>query len=207
MNDHEPSAPPTEPVALRKVQLAAVWPTLLGVLSMVLGVVGLIYAAMTMASPLMMMLFEHIPHAGQEETVRVLRKWTPWIVPSGAVCAVLAILLIIAGLGLAMRRPWGVRLTRIWAIAKVLWIPVYSGVSLVMQLEQARAAKFQMNQQSMPVPMGSAMESITYLTAFASFLWFIALPVFCLIWLRSTAAKREISAWEPRRHASPTPTP
>ncbi len=199
MNELEPSAPPTEPVGVLAAPLRAAWPTLLGVLSIAFGIIGIGMGVMGSLSPLIMGLLESIPNSGQEETVKVMRKWMWWTIASGAISTLIAALLLAAGMGLAMRRPWGVRLQKVWAVMKLLWIPVAIGGTTMMQLEQAKATQIQMSKQAVTAQVGAMMESFTMVMMGVTFLWLLVLPVVSLLWLRTGKAKAEISGWEPRR--------
>lgn len=196
MELYQPEAPPSVPVPVRPVELRATWPTLLGVVSIVMGVAGMFMGLASLMSIWAVKISASVSPGMQDEMLAVPRKWMWWTITSGLISAGVAAMLLAGGIGIAMRRRWGVRVQQVWAVVKLAWSPIVVGMAVMVQMEQMQVTKAMMAKQSASAPafMG-AMEPVTYVMMVFMLLWMIALPVASLVWLRTEKAKREISGW------------
>lgn len=194
MSKSYPNTPPTEAVEIRRVEPrepASSWPTYLGLAALVFGFGGVLTGALGILSPWI------TEWAGSrvgndpavQQQLELSRKLMWWILTSSSLFTVLALMLVIAGAGICARRQWGVRLMKAWAAGKIGWVVIATTIGFLI-LDQAGVSA------SMPgmSPLFKIIANV------ASIGWQLALPVFSLVWLRTAAAKQDISM-RPRSRA------
>lgn len=202
-----PASPPTRPpgIAPRREQ----WPTVLGILSIVLGAMGVISGAWNALGMIMMSTMASgqgaagggSPPPGGLDLSAMIRSMGEWAgVMSGLnlLSAGLSVLLIIAGSGLVRRRRWGATWMVRWSILKIVLGAVLAAATAMMQHEQFKAMSGDAGQTPTD-PAASAMRSMgpimVALTAVVSLVWYWAYPVFVLIWMRRSPMRRTIAGW------------
>lgn len=195
--DHDfPLAPPTEPIALRPVRRESTWPTFLGVVSIIFGVVGLFNGLATMASSMLVDMARQAAPNAQANVWQVVQKWQVWTISSGAFSSILAIMLMVAGIGLTVRRRWGVKLHMAWAVLKLIWSPVLVGVGLLAQIDSLKATEADMAAAGNPTfAFTGVMRQTTLVMTGLTLLWLWLLPCASLWWLTRPKVREEVGGW------------
>jgi hypothetical protein len=187
-------APPTEPLLDRPVPTGTNWPTVLGVISICLGALGVLGGVWGAVSQQFMSAMGGMAGQEQEAMFEVLEEWQPWILAQSAIGSVLAIALLIVGIGLVKRRPFGVSLGRTWAVLKLLFAVFVGGIQFRMQPEVLEAMMEQ-GGAGMPALSGPLVEAMAIIIFVVTVGWYGILPVFMLIWFSRGIIKQEVADW------------
>jgi hypothetical protein len=103
---------------------------------------------------------------------------------------VIAIWLLISGVGVLRRQRSGAANLRNWAIVKLLFSFICIGVISVGASLSLEGLLEGMEMEGISIPPGLA-----YALIFAYLLWLISWPVFVLIWLSRPSVKAEVATW------------
>lgn len=166
-----------------------VWPTVIGVVGIVLGSLGLLGAIWGAVAPLVMKtLFPNM--AADPDMPHFSERWIQSTIISGVVSSAVAIILIVAGAGMLKRTAWSPRVARIWAVIKM--VLVVANLVVAFQIQQSTMANMaQVGGRGMVV-------NVNFLTIpgiLFGLLWGWALPVFLLIWFSRPSIKEQVSKW------------
>jgi len=183
---YPPAVPPTTPGALPPKVLLLKWPKVLGVIAIVLGVLGVLSAAWGMTGGDVMSGFmRNAPPEVLAQTERI----RGWMITANALGLPLALLLLVAGIGLCNRRRWGVATARTWAVLDILL--VVFGMAITWLLLQA---SFQSNP---PIAGGGSFMPVPQVVGMVcGMVGGLAPPVFMLIWLSRGKIKAETTTWQ-----------
>lgn len=189
--DH-PAAPPTSPVSYMPPPPGPAWPTVLGILSIVLGSIGAVFAFFTVVGQLVISLSPFMGRTGVPPVaVDFLRAQAPRLIAINAVVAVLAAMLLICGIGLLRRLRWSIRMIRIWGVLKLLAAAGQAWINYDMQTRQLQVFR------SIGNP-AVAFSFYSTMPAFTSAFWFVvqaAVPVFMLIWFSRAKIRDQAATW------------
>ncbi len=195
--------PPSDPAEVPP----STWPTVIGVIAIVLGGLGALFGCLGAFSPLFMGMMQSVVPEGQVTGLEGMMDWAVWLVAVSIVSMLIAVLLLVAGIGITKRRAWGPKVALVWAGLKMIFVIVHSVASYLIQIAQFEAMQEAMaNDQNMPAGMGALMGSL--MQAFGIFglligvLWGWALPVFLFIWFARKKIRTETAGW-----AAPTEPP
>jgi len=187
-----PFTPPTQPGPLARpanytpyASAAPVWPTTIGVIGMVFGAGAILLTLGGTAISLVMLKAANAPPAPQFSD-----RWMPWSLASLFVTCAVAILILIAGIGIAKRRPWGPRAAKVWAVVKIIF--VVASTVYGYQMQKATVEAMQQSSPASPVPDPQMLLGFGMCVGLV---WGWALPVFLLIWFGRASVKEEISKW------------
>lgn len=188
-------APPTDPGEISTPQRPSNWPTVIGIIAIVFGALGILGGLWNAAAVFMVDTMASMMPPGQADTFEVMREWRVWTVVFGLMAAVLAVLLLAAGIGLLQRKRGSVQLSRTWAVLKMLFVVGNSVFGyLVQQGTLAALAQQDPNFGKLP---GQFIGVIGVFTIVFIIIWGWALPVFMLIWLSRKKVKADVSRWTP----------
>lgn len=183
-------APPTRPGEIRRVGRRSAWPTVFGVISIVLGGGGVLGGIGGIVSTVFLGAMTAAMMGASAGTIRVVN------VLSSAVALVVASVLLAGGIGLTMRRRWGARTVLAWAVVKmVVTVPAVAAGAWVQHLSfqhSMQQAASQSPGAALPPGVGVAMAAVTVVFGLA---WGWAWPVLCLVWLGRTRCRAEWSTW------------
>ena len=187
-----PLAPPTQPGSLPVPQPEG-WPTVIGVIAIVLGALGAIGGLWGLVAPAVMGNVLAAAPAVQRTSLAIMRKWHGWTLTAALLGMGLAILLFTVGIGLLRRQRWSRKAGLIWAGLKMVLVVATSVMGSIIQREMFDF----MSRQSTSAPAMSvrAQELMPALTLFAGLLWGWGLPVFLLIWFSRRKIKDGVAAW------------
>jgi hypothetical protein len=184
-----PAAPPTQAGPLPTPSPVPVWPTVIGVIAIVFGaggaLAGLGGVVMSLVTRPMLQRMPNAPAMPQYG-----EHWIAWTVLGSLVTCGTAILLLIAGIGIAKRLAWGPRAARVWAVLKM--IVVVMGTVISWQTQQGAIEAMKQNAAGAPMLNPQILLSLGMC---GGLLWGCALPVFMLIWFTRRSVKEEISRW------------
>lgn len=191
-----PLTPPIEPGPLARpagyspyASPVPVWPTVIGVLGIVLGSLGLLGGIWGAVAPIVMKtLFQNT--AMDPNMPQFTERWIHWTVILSVLTSAVAVLLIVAGAGILKRAAWSPRAARIWAVLKMVLVIANLVVTFEIQ-RSALAAATQAGGPGMTVNANLIMiPSLCF-----GLLWGWALPVFLLIWFSRASIKEQVSKW------------
>jgi hypothetical protein len=159
----------------------------------VLGVLGGIWGVLGAA---MMGWVPAVP--GQPtDFLESLKRFRPWLLLAHGCAIPVAILLLIAGIGIVQRRRWSMTLALLWCFAKVLLVVGTTFVTYLLQTAQFHALAVG-RQGSAPLPSAlssSIINASVIVGTVLSIAWGWALPIFLIVWLLRTPIRRETRGW------------
>lgn len=154
------------------------------------------------ASALMPQIMGSLPADANDDPMmkaqlEIAQRFMPFQLANAAILLALGVLLLIAGINMVRRRRAAAKVSRIWAIARIVWaIPAavathYITVESLKIMEQAAAD----SGQPMPAGMMGFMQMLGPISAVFNLVLWCALPVFVLIWFSRQKIKDEVATW------------
>ncbi len=197
--------PPSDPAEVPPSP--STWPTAIGVIAIVLGGVGTLGGCVGAFSPLLMGMIQSIVPEGKVTVLEGMMDWAVWLVAVSIVSMLIAVLLLVAGIGVIKRRAWGPKVALVWAGLKMIFVIVHSVASYLIQIAQFEAMQVAIaNDQNMSAGMGtfmgSMMQALGIFGVLIGVLWGWALPVFLFVWFARKKIRTETAGW-----AAPTEPP
>lgn len=186
-----PQAPPTRPGELRLRTQRATWPTVLGIIAVVLAALGIV----SRLGSLGMLLLMRSMFAGMDDEFHPATagpfsdQWLAWTVVEYSLGAGLAIWLLLAGIGLLQRRRWSPLAINFWAWSNIVFLLGEAILRFFVQRDQLAA----LQQRG-----GAGPGAMTLSLIFATLPWLLiglAFPVVCLIVLNLASSRREVETW------------
>ena len=189
-----PLTPPTMASPLSPPPRAQNWPTVIGIIAIVFGVLAVLAGIWACVFPLFVDKLTAAMPGPQRAVMQVTQEWRGWTIASGAIAALLAALLLVGGAGLAARRAWARPVCFTWAGLKMAFAVVQAAIGYEIQQQTFTAMK---NDPSMAaVPMGLT-EGAALAGVVLGCLWGWALPVFTVVWFTRPTIKAQIAEWGP----------
>ncbi len=176
------------------------WPTVIGIIAVVFGVLGVLAACMGLVSNVLVAIFggsmQGMPEV-QKAQFEVMRQY---VVPNSimmVVGTVVAAWLLVAGIGVLRRRPWSRRAAVGWAVAKILYAIPGSVLGYLLNKALFDAMEQAAIDSGTPMPTGifTSMQSGGAAMIGCETLWAWALPLFLIIWFRRASVKTEVERW------------
>lgn len=193
-----PSAPPI--VAGELPPKPATWPKVVGIIFIVFGALGIMQGCMGVFSMLMLgTMAGMMPQGEGQQMFESIAAMQPWLVAVAMITFCIAIILLVAGIGVVMRKSWGRTTALGWAMAKMVLV-VFSGIVNYMmqklQFEQMQEMMANDPNAAQTMPMaGSFMTWISIFTIVFTIIWGWILPVFTLIWFSRSKIRSEVVSW------------
>lgn len=188
-----PMAPPTQ--APPPLERARVWPTVVGVISIIYASMGLLGAFCGLAYPFILPWYvDWMRGLGlSEQEVQEMEASMPpigWTVFASVVGLALVILLFVGAVRLLRRQASGARLCALWSWVIIPWTIIATGITLVIQLNA-------------PAPSGGQGEQIgTAIGTVIVALIELVLPTFMVIWFLRPTIKSQVAQWRQRSDES-----
>lgn len=183
-------APPTDRGGDAPPKRETAWPTVLAVLAFVWGGFSLLSSGCMVAmSPFYGWMVSAMEDAFDDEERAMMEGMADlwwWWLSLGVVGAILAIMLIIAGVGLLKRRRRGVTLAKLWSLLVILQLLIVTPMNFMLMDYPSGAGA------TGPQMMGQIGG---YIGAAFGFLVTLILPALYLIWFARNPIKREIAEW------------
>lgn len=189
----QPAIRPTQPGPMVRAKPASNWPTVIGIIAMVFGGLGILGGAWGVVGTLMPGLF-NFGVGQQAEMFEVMRQWATWNLMMAVIMAAVAAILLASGIKLLKRRPEAPRWCGTWAKIKIVLVIVTSIAGYMCQQEMFEAmGKAQGPGQAAPATFMKAAGLFGFVFGL---LWGWALPVFMLIWFGQKKIKTETADWK-----------
>jgi len=192
-----PTVPQTQPAELVVPPTPTSWPTVIGVIAIVLGALGALGGLWGAISPWFTdLIAARLPEA-QRETLEITQKWRGWTISVSLVSLALAILLLVAGIGLVKRRSRARQTCTTWAVLRMPFVVVSTGVGYRIAQETLEVtARHSTSAPGMaPLTAQHFAELGTMFGLALGLLWGLALPVFLLIWFARRKVRDEVAGW------------
>lgn len=175
------------------------WPTVIGVLSMVLGALGALNSLSTLFFGVLGAWFFETVGVAQDPqfaaSYQSTRENGGIMVTHGVVALLLGCLLFFAGLRVNQRRTSGVMLSKVWAWCKIAF-SIFAGITTaMMNMAQIDSTKQQLSAPGVPAFLVNIIGPTMVLIVVFSFLWLIAYPVFTLVWFRRPRVREMTATW------------
>ncbi len=188
-----PVAPPTEPGQLAMPRGPSSWPTVVGIIAIVLAAGAMLMGVWGAVSPLFLDAMGKVMPPGQGGMFAEMGRHAGWIVASGLVSMAVAGLLLAGGIGLVKRRRWAIATCRGWAILKIIYAVGSSAVNY--QIQEANLEAMSRQTPGMAAMPGGVTDAMLVGGTVIGLLWSWAFPVFVLIWLARKTVKAETGSW------------
>ena len=193
------AAPPTNPYT-DPLRGPPKWAKVVGTIMITFGCLGLLGGLWSLLWTAVMPMFT-ASMPDPTGTMAQMNDMSGFMLLSSLVMTALAIMLLVAGIGIVKRRPWAPSATIVWSILKILYGIVSSVAGYLMQrgymanLKNDMAAQTTGQGQQVATSMMSAMEAIMPLFVLLQIAFVAALPVFLLWWLTRKKIRADIATW------------
>lgn len=187
-----PVAPPTQPGVYLVPARAPAWPKVIGVIAIVLGAGG---ALGGLCGALMPWLQGALQSLLPPETAAGLMPFEKWRVPLAILqvaTMLVAVLLLIGGIGLVSRKPWSKAVLLWWAGMR---IPLVVGAVFMGILSQRGQMEYLQHQAAGPIPVNSIIRISQGIGLCVGLVWGWALPVFLIVWFFRRKVRDEVAQW------------
>ena len=185
-----PSTPPTEAGVIAAPPQKSKWPTVIGVIAIVLAAFGLPGGVCGMLLPRLMSM---VPD-NDDPALAAMRQTSGPLMVLMLVGMGFSACLLAIGIGLVKRRPWSPTWAIRWSIVYVLFSFVSTIMSYSIQMEQFEAMA---NQGGNAAAAMQGMRVGGMIGTCFGLAWAWALPVFFLIWFSRAKIKAEVATWQP----------
>jgi hypothetical protein len=196
MNQEIPPVPPVQSVEL--AETPSKWPTVFGVIGIILASLGVLGSCCGAISPLAwpryIQWLEGMEGVTEEQIAMAKAGMLPaaWMVPASLVGLAMSVILMIGAIRLLRRMSSGVGLCKFWAWFTIPWSLVSFVVNLLLQ---ARVPKGDQ-------PIGAVGQ---YLGLAFGGCWVlvigVGLPLFALYWFMREPVRAEITLWDEERRS------
>jgi hypothetical protein len=188
-----PVAPPTVAGPLGRPPRQIVWPITIGVIGIAFGSLGILRSLYGAATPWLFNSWTFYTPSSTNtfDPFAALRHWGVWLSLVNAIGVLVAVMLLIGGIGLLRRRPWSGTLLIAWAIIRIPLAFAETVVGIGMQQEQLAA----MSSQPGGAMVSAFASGFAWFGAVVSIAMYCALPTFMLIWFTRPAHRRTLEAW------------
>lgn len=164
------------------------WPVLLGVVSIAFGGLGLTcygcQSAGTLLAPLMAPQTEGAPSA----------TFVVFSAVDYCGASMLSAWLLVAGIGLCMRKRWAARATSWWAVVKLAFTLVITIVTFPFLGELADRTMKSLEEARVNLDVG-VTETLMAVWTIIGALFAMAWPLFLMIWFGRRSVQREVESW------------
>lgn len=191
MHEHETSdIPPVQQGDFEVPQSPPAWPKVIGVISIVLGSLGILTNLWGAVAPFLMdAMFGSLQNNEDlKATMQVQKDYMVWLVMAALLGLACALLLVIGGAGLCATRRWGHAALKLYIPLRVVGVAGTAILTYVVSIATHQA----MANSGSAVPMSSAIVVVTVGLGLA---WGLALPLFLWIWFSRPKVKAVVSAW------------
>ncbi|MCK4660647.1 MAG: hypothetical protein KAV82_14085 [Phycisphaerae bacterium] len=192
--------PPTSVGETRQPESRSSWPGVIGIIAIIFGILATLGGIMGFLAPFILDKMGSALPDNSPRAIKLSEAQVSWVMISSSLTVILAVLLLVAGVGLLSRRRWAVKAAMVWAVLKMLYVVVvtmYNYNTLPQQIESIS----KQNPGAASMPAGS-LETFAIVGLVVGLLWYWALPVFMLIWFRRKNIRDEIVGWSPARDSS-----
>jgi len=188
-----PELPPTTPAGYAPVTSQAGWPTAIGIIMIIFGAFGTIGSVFGLfAWQLIKFALKQTGDNADIFQAPLIQRSIQITTAFAGLGVVVAILLLVAGIGIIKRRAWAVKASTLWAILKIALATANGVATWIMQHKIAEAISAgAIDAEAGKIIRGGASP----LSMLPGLIWACALPVFILIWLSLPNSKQETARW------------
>ena len=188
--------PPTYPAPqLAMPPQPRAWPMVVGVIAIILGALGALGGCIgAVVTPFAAALTRFVPEA-ERGSLAAIGQMVPTLLVMALLGLALAVLLLMGGVGLVRRRPYGATVCLTWSVLKLVYVVVSSVIGYLVnlsQLEHIEAMQRTAGAQAVPAEVFGAIGAFG---ACFGIVWGWALPIFMLIWFTRRGVRSEIRQW------------
>lgn len=193
MNPYGSMNPPTS-FEYQEEPPATTWPTVLGVIGIILSVLGLLGGCVTLFMPLFMPQFLQMLRDGgnmPEEDINDIANNMPpdWVMyVGGAVGLLLSIWLLVSCIRLMKRRQAGARSLFAWAVVNMVWMLINLVGTILLTPAVTPPA-------NAPAGAQAASDVMQIASTMCGFLIGAAYPIFVIFWMLRSRIKQEVAMW------------
>ena len=185
--------PPTQPGQLGTRGRRKSWPGVLGTIAIIFGVLGILGGILGIFELRILRAFSSALPKNAAMGLDAYDEWSGWIIVLSVFSLLVAVLLLVAGIGLFRRRGWSVKIVRCWAVLKIVRVLVTAAMIDGSQAQDSFDRGWQAGGGAvMPAHIG---QIVSVIIIGVTILWGWALPVFMLIWLSRRTVREEYREW------------
>lgn len=171
------------------------WPTVIGIIAIVFGAGGILGGVLGMLGPAINRVMINVMPADQVAGIEAQAKYQWWAAGLSVLATLIALWLLLGGIGLLKKRPAAAGKIKAWAKVKIAFVLLMVGVQALIQTDVFSATQTQTG-GGFSMPEGFVLVMVG-LTVIFMLLWGLALPVFMLIWFGRKSIKNDVEKWEP----------
>ena len=187
-----PSMPPPPPPAAVPPPPQRAWPMVIGIIAIILGVLGALGGCIGLTFTPFLGLMDNIVPPEEAPQLEGLAEMVPSLLATAFAGLVIAVLLLMGGIGLVRRRRWGVTACLTWAVVKMVYVVANAFIGYLVNQAQFEAMQSDPNLQNLPMGFFPAMGAVGSCFGIA---WGWILPIFMLIWLTRPGIRAEVREW------------
>ena len=170
-----------------------IWPTVIGIIFVVLGALGMLGAILEAIGPLMMERLGEMMPDEVPDFMEPMAAYRGMLFVRSAALFVVAGLLLTAGIGLLRRRSWAMPLAILWAVLKL-------GVVVFDAWLDAQVSRGVMEAMSESGEMASGMQVMNatpflWVGIVMTIVWGWALPLFTFVWFAVPKIRADVRGW------------
>lgn len=189
-----PDAPPPAPGTRALEARPTTWPTVIGIISVILGVLALLQGLMgAIMAPLIGMI--PMPAGAGTNPMAAFQDYVWEMVAVGLIGVVIAGIHILAGQRLLKRRVSARGLFFMFAILKMIYALASTWSNVRMQNAYMDAIANDPNFPPMPPGLDELMQSMTVAMSAFIVLYMWAYPIFLLVWFNRAKIRGEMATW------------
>jgi hypothetical protein len=192
-------SPPVEPSPeepMLEAEPATRWPMTVGIISIVLGALGLLCygcnSGSTLITPMMVSSIPEDQRPPTPQGVQLIMQ-----IVQMCVSFLLSLWLLIGGIGLTGRRGWARGTCLGWAWVKILFTALSTAISLVLLDDIVKQINDQLARQPGGAPFTFTREMMLGIMLIG-LIWMLIWPVFMIAWLSRGRIRDECALWADR---------
>ncbi len=174
------------------------WPTVIGIIAVVLGGLGVVGGLWGTIGPLLAGLLSPQVAPTERPTFEVTQQWRAWTIPLSLLSSMVAAGLVLAGITLLRRRAQARQMCLIWAAAKLALViastAIYYRIARQIVELTAEQAAHAPRIASVAGRQFAELEATVGLSFGVA--WGVALPIFLLIWFTRDHTREEVARWK-----------
>lgn len=191
-SSHVASTPPMQPGEVAPGAMTSAWPTVVGILAIILGGFGVLGGVWGVVYPIVVgSLADAMPQM-QAQMELQLGEWSGRLQAVSFVMSLVAGLLLYGGILLAKRRSRAASILFSWSIIKIVLSFAYLGLQVTMQAQVVDQTAAQL--QTVPGGRTMMVGAVAFGLVFSG-IFMLTGPVFLLIWFRRGVIKQEVATW------------
>lgn len=186
--------PPTSPGPVEGTDEGKLWPNLVGIAVIVLQGLGLL-VSVAYALSLLIDYQKLMGAFASSDTFAATEKWKSQLFASYGSAALLAVLAIVGGSFVLLRRRMGSRLLVAWSLLRLPYAVWASLINAIVQRDTAAAMGGFTAGPPGAAGMANMADMMFWMTFATGMAFSLALPLFLLIWFHVPRIRRQVRLW------------